>query len=697
MEIHPVKQIIGVMSILLWGLTTTETSAADKFSSDTRWITQDTQVELTLPLDTLANLAFYIGKTDISPLFQSLGKGRFRYQANVLPLPKGENTIHVYQRRNNQWEELKRIPIRVLSAYGFEQSRAEISGTVSIDSRLDSGQDGDAPPPERAQFHDGSLQVGLSTHHKRGVIEVISSANIVGNSHRPQALRYSDRKDEAPRVDLSDYVVDAKIGAAAFSLGHTSHSSNPLLAPNIANRGAAFSYQLSERIDFSSSLQNATAIAGFNNIFGLQRSRHSVRAGKLGVETFPSEPSRMRLEVSYVAADKLAEDNFGVGEITDAEVSEGWGLQLKGNEFSGRLRYDFALARNAFTNPNDPFLSQDANVVPVAKETANARRFEMAYQILEPDFEQPSQTRFSVSAFHERTNPLYRSITAFPTPDLENNRVDLNASRGEFSLSAGYQWQEDNLDNIPSILKTQTRSGFITLNAALKEWLSAADASAHWWPDLSISASHIHQYADNQPPTDESDFNADSHLPDQTNENANVELTWTSDIWNLSYLFDYSFIDNRQTGRGQADFRNRGHGVNLSFNPNQDLALDLGWQSVRNLDLEQSFTGRQNNLSAGLRWHVNDQLAISMNLSSGREHDSLNLSEQDSRNLSESDHWTGDASLTYQFSLPGQLVPVNGQAFLRYSHQSNDSTDHVFGFNTDSELWTLASGISISF
>lgn len=425
-------------------------------------------------------------------------------------------------------------------------------------------------------------------------------------------------------------------------------------------------------------------------MLGYRRDRHAVKATVIGIEAFPKEPSRMRLELSYVDANKLAENNFGVGEVSDAEKSSGWGVQLKGNEISGRLRYSLAFARNSFTNPEDPFLSQGLDLVAVKEDTASARSLEITYDLVAADYEKAAPTSFAVTIQHERTDPLYRSLTAFPAADQESSTINLNGAYGPAVMALGYQWQQDNLDDLPSVLKTKTRAGTLTLNVALGAWLDATGTTSRWWPELSLAANHVQQYAANQPLPADSDFNTNSHLPDQVNENANLGLTWSLDRWDLGYQFSYTLIDNRQSGRERADFRNRAHGLTVGYRPKTDLSLTLDWQPSRNSDLENLLKSSQQNLSAGLDWRMSKKLSVQANL--GRS------VEDDSQNISESNSWSSDVSLSYRFSLPTLYTQkILGQAFLRYSRQRSQFLDNQFGFDSNSDAWTVSSGINISF
>ena len=291
---------------------------------------------------------------------------------------------------------------------------------------------------------------------------------------------------------------------------------------------------------------------------------------------------------------------------------------------------------------------------------------------------------------NERTDPLYRSLVASPTADIERYAANLQGSVGPVAMSLGYSESEDNIDNIASILKTRTEEWTGTLDASLAELFGDPMAEVQFWPSASLALQRVHQFAINSPATAISDFNTTNHLPDQMNDSANFSLNWSFNIWDVGYSWDYSKQDNRQTGRDQADFLTLGNSVNFGVRPldNVSVTLSVGRSDTR--DREQALHNISDTGSFAVDWQIMDNLAFNGSWNKSYDHDSNLLA----KNVSEAI----DLGLNYQFELPltGERK-APGQFFLRYSNSDNKSRDNTFGFNTDAEAWTLTSGLSVNF
>ena len=660
--------------------------------ADGKWVSPRDKLTLTIPPDDIAaRHAIFIGNTDATALFAPVRPGVYQYLSRVLPLKPGETEVRVYTiDAEGNWNEAGVFPLKVLSKSGFEQAEVNPSVTLTIDSQWDEGHNGDAQAPERANFHDGSLQAGLQTRHSRGDLEITSSTNVVGSSFEQKALRFGEIGNKAPKVDLSDYLVEMKKGDTALSLGHVSYGNNPLIFSGVANRGVQAAYRINEYLDVGLTAQNGTSIVGFDNLLGLTRySDHYIRGGTVGLEFYPDSPGELRMELSYVNARIQSQTNFDVGEVPDAEQSHGWGLRVMGNLAEGRLRYDASVARSTFNNPNDPLLDQGfGDVVPVSDTTDDAYFVEVGYDLLrDVTLGEGTPVNMALTLTVEKTDALYRSLAASPTPDQQRYAAKAEGTLGAVAFSLGYSHSEDNVDDVPSILKTRTREWSATLDLPLKELLGQGEAPSRYWPSVSLSGQRVHQVAANNPVN--GGFSA-GHLPDQLNDSVNVSLNWAFDHWDLGYGLDYSNQDNRQAGRELADFRTLTQSINLGLRPREGVSLSVSLGRTNALDREQAVHNFSDNGSVSLDWQIVDDLSFNGSYSKNYDHDSLSHGKATSESL--------DLTLNYRFDLTWtEDRKLPGQFFIRFSRQDSASRDNLFGFDTDASSWQLTSGLSFNF
>ncbi len=658
-----------------------------------QWIAPGTPVVLHVPPGAVAErLAIFLGNADVTAAFRQSKPGEYVFQQGLYPLPQGAQTLTVYSvSSDGQWAEVTRFGLNVLSAGGFEESEVQTSMTFTVDSQWDEGHSGDSLPPERSTFHDGSLQAGLQTRHARQGLEVSSAANLVGATYEQSRLRYAEKGDKAPAVDLSDYLVQATTEDAGFAAGHIVSGNNPLLFSGVANRGVLGSYRLNDYFDVGLSWQNGTAIAGYDNPLGVaEGSRHYIAGSTFGWDVFPGGDNPLRVELSYLRGRVESLSDFDTGEVTDAEQSRGWGVRLLGQAAQGRLRYDGSFARSRFVNPDDPFLAEGDELVPVEETTDEARFLEFAYDLFVADPLQGGKgLNTTVIVTHERTDPLYRSLGAFPQADVERNRLVLQNTLGASSLVLSYSESEDNLDNIESLLKTRTRDATALLDVPLNEYWGNPDEPVQYYPTLSLSLQRVHQYALNSPGA-AGDFNADSHLPDQVNDIANLALSWALSRWDFGYQLGYSRQDNRQTGRENADFEAWSHFVDLYFRPTDRLAINFSVGRVDTRDEEQQLNTLADTGAFGITYQMSDRLDLSANYSKSYDHDSLDLASARAD--------TYDLGVSYRFEAPFSAERKwPGQFFVRYAGNDSENEDNLFGFNSNAGSWAITSGLSIGY
>ncbi len=665
--------------------------------NDRGWVSAKDLIELRIIEAESASISgvvrIFVGLEDITPLFVEHLPGKYRKPRGTLALPAGVQEIIVYRvAAENQWQEIGRAPLQVLTRTGLERLEVTPRIDVSSDSLVNEGVSGDAFPPERDRFNDLSMDGGFDIAGETGNSQFNINANFVGTSYRPEALRFAEKADDAPKVDLVDYLATFSNGDASLEIGHISYGNNPLLLDQFGTRGVKASYRVNSLFDISLSAQNGTEIVGSEKILGLNSGDHRVAGATIGIEVFPETPGRLRTEITYMSASILAVNDFDAGEVPDAEKSDGLGLRVMGNAFSGRLRGDASIARASYTNPVDPFLNFGIDdLVPVEETTNNAWRTDIGYDIIN-DYTLGESTPVALTAdySYEKISPEYRTIGAFPNADRLGQTLAFSAILGSVSAQLLAAESEDNLDNIATILKTRTRTNTFNVELPLPDILGNIETT-NYWPNVSLNKERIRQFVINDPDQALSDFNDASHLPDQVSDIDSANLSWYHNKWNFSYDVSRSSEDNRQAGRENADFETTNHSFIFGVSPLDSMAVEfsLGRNVIK--DLENDL--RSNQKIAGLlfNWQFLRQWALVFNVENSREND-LQSSVENTKNSS----FSGDAQISYQFELPAGAKKLPGQIFVRYAKQRNDFRDNIFDFDINSANWSFNTGISIS-
>lgn len=662
--------------------------AAD-FDPD-KWVDsfQPISIQLThVPNPSTGRLAFFIESHDVTALMKQTAQGEYQYRASVSPLPPGENTLKVFLvHDDNQWTELATMPFRVLTAAGFEAS--EISPRLDINGQFQATEESSDfdPNPDTVKNKSLTMQGGLSTRHVRHGFEIQSNWNLVSSSVQEEALRFGEKQNDAPRVDLSDYLIEVKKGDASLQLGHVSYGNHPLLMSGVSNRGVTAAWRAMDKFDLSVSAQNGQAITGATNLLGFNNyADNRINGLAAGVDLFDGSAGQVRIELTYLDAKITSQDNFNFGEVTDAELSSGLGLVVRANNASGRLRSDIAFARSTFQNPADPFLEQDFDLVESTETTDNARSVRIEYDLLQASYDSDSTPwSLTVSLTHSQTDPFYNSAGAFITPDLQDNGIAFAGQAGPVNWQLQYNETRDNLDDLATVLTTQTDNTVLSVSLPVKELF--ASESSYVPESLSIDYQKNHQFGRNLPTS----FDPDSHIPDQMNDQYSLGFQWQISQSSVGYTFSQSEQDNRQVGRENADFNNTDHGLSFDTPLLDNLNANLSLNRAKAEDKEQDLDRNTSSASLGLDWMISERLSVSANLSKTTEDDSQDLATNDSD--------SAQAQLSYQFQMPngaGRKLPI--QTFIRYSRNTNKSVDNQFQFNSNTENRALNIGLSISF
>jgi hypothetical protein len=657
------------------------------------WISKKQALMVEVETDVSSKqLRFLLNNNDVTSRFKQTRMGQFSYQGTGFEVPSGINDLVVYQVSDGQWQEVHNQEIKVLTSSGFETANWNINGSVTIDAQLDAEFKGDAFIPEQSRFQVGNLQLSIASEHSREDLSIRSQANIVGTTKQENALRFYERGQQAEKVDLTDYLVTVKKGKATISLGHTGFGSNPLLIDNLSNRGAHFGYQINSIFDIAFTQQNGSSIVGWNNLFGLHNSQHRIAASTLGAEFFPNEPGKLRVEMSYLDGQVQAINDFSVGQVSDIEKNQGWGLRLISQLWDGRVRFEGVFASSRFTNPNDSalLLGDEFELVKVEQTTDQAYQVNLDFDLLTQN---EQGTRFftaSLNLGQDKVDALYRTIAAGPSADQKINRLGLQGNLATGQWQYAFTETKNNVDRIPSILTSQTKDHSLNYNLNLASvFQSDTTEPKSYLPSLNINLQKVHQLAINAPAQKLSDFNSDSHLPNQVTKILELSANWSFNTYSIGYNLSYSNQDNLQIGRQQADFSRINHSINQSYTLFKSLSFNMDLGRARNFEHENRTAFYNNNAALIINYAFSPNWKINLGASINKDYDNFGLSTSNAMTL--------NGGIDHQWSLNLNGSDISGQWYLRYAKQRNESEDNVFAFNTFAQDWNITSGISLTF
>src|SRR5262245_26403211 len=617
------------------------------------------------------SLALIVGKSDLSALLIVTEKS-LRYDPKTLPLPLGESQVILYLvSEKNEWKETARFTLRVgridgvegpgvggpgqgvkdtakvpevdstaaprssatdaqpptpgadtasstkqsQKRLGFEKLDLIPSVTVSFKSQTEQSNFPAINRPERATFTDLNLQMSFKGDIDRGLFTSQSQFDFVGASFKKEALRFGQLGERAPQVDLSSYLMQFKLGKVRYQVGHFSFGANRHLVNGFSSRGLMVSVPLGNRADFALSAMNGTSIVGYSNFFGVDKSKHRLVGGTLGFELMSKRPGGMRVEASLLDAWLQPVNGFSQGSINDAERSRGAGFRVLASDSAQRFKIDAGISRSTFTSPSDPLLNQGRDVKPFPSITGNARYLDASYDILKGlSLTKQKKVNLSFGFRHEQVDPLYRSLGASTQADKVSNDFSLTGSIGEINAQFTHGRFNDNLGDVPSILKSLTRANTFAVGVPLASILGDAKAPSRLLPRVSYTINLTHQFGAAIPVRGGFEFDPGS-IPDQLSTNQSITADWQIENWRLGYRLNHSFQNNQQPGRELSDFANlvNGFTVGIAANRSLDLNFDLNAESANNR--EAGTIDRTLRLSPSINWRMSKRATLASSLS----------------------------------------------------------------------------------
>jgi len=676
-----------------------------------REIAANERLELALNRNLLpgeGRFAVFVNETDVTAMLENEALS-LRYTPQFLPFSPGESKLTVYLiAPGENWKTIGEFPFQVRDSVqpdapktvnndssgipkGGNPKWFEFTPNVSLNVKGQS-QTLTFPreaEPERNPFGevDGQANIQVKVSNRGWTLN--NRFDFVGVGFLKNALRFGELQNEAPKIDLSSYLVELTNGRFAARLGHVSFGSNRHLINGFSSRGITVTVPVGRQNDVTVLAANGTSIVGYDNFIGVTRRKHSVVGAAFAREFFKERPGGLRFEFSVMRGSLLPLTNFNQREVNDAEKSLGFSFKVSGSDTRQRLRYEAGFTRSRFTNPRDPQLEQGLAVTPVRETTRNARHAEISFDLIQGmKLWQEKKLKVTGTYRHEEIEPLFRSIATSTQADRSNNQFEVSASFGEMNFVYGNLRDRDNLAEIASILLSRTHRANALFNIALNSFFTPTKPKK-WLPQVSYTYDHVHNFGVALP--NGGLFNSLSQVPDQDSFVHGFNAQWQfSDRFRAGYKLGRVFQNNKQPGRERADFRSEVRAATFGTSPLKsiDLTFDLSHESQTNL--EQAKTDNTFRFGSSIVWRMPLKNAVlNTNLATTLAGDTKNAG--DTRSVEFDIQWS------YRFNLGSKKYKkLETQFFIRYSNRYGDVRDRLLFANNFTKTQAFNAGLTFN-
>ena len=628
-----------------------------------------------------------IGAADVTALFERRG-AELAYRARSMPLPAGEHDVVVYLVNHDEWKEVARAPIKVLTPHGFAKSAVAPTAAMNNKGQLAQRSTTAAAPTDRPTFQDLQLSTGLHSTQERGAWVFDGQANAIGVTNRREALRFAQDSTDAPRFDLAGYTLSLKRGASSLALGDVTVGANRYLANGFAARGIAASIG-GRALSVALGALGGSPEVGWDHPIGFTRPEHRVATATINAELRPDQPGTLHLDATLVNGSLLPRSGFARGALTDAEKSTGAGLQVSAALPSQRVRMSAGIAESRFANPHDPLLADTLTIKPLAAVQRTARFVEGNAVLVRQMkvFALPALT-LEVGVRREHVDPLYRSVAVGTQSDVLANGGSFTATVGALNLQGTLSRANDNLAAVPSLMRTFTRTTNTQATLPVAALFGRANPGPAW-PTLTYALGRTGQLgttvADSTPFTP-------NDLPDLVATTHDAGVQWQGAAWRASYRFNSSMQDNRQTVRANADQLGTTHTINVGRTLSQhlDASIDASAERHNTRDVGQHTSLER--VGGTINWRPTGITSLSANVVSTISEDRPRTQHGENTDI--------QAELSQGVPFGRGPSGPSAQAFLRYARQSLIAlsfTDPLAAESArqSSGTWTLSSGLTI--
>jgi hypothetical protein len=652
-------------------------------------------------------LAVFFGDVDITSLF-SLKERSLSYVPKSPLLPPGESTIKVFLVAPiSTWNPVAELPITLASKAQVDVPGApEASETIAASKRAEyeftpnvsinmKGQKQmltfplDAVP-ERNPYGEVDGQASVQMKISKRGWTLNNKFDFVGVGFQKNALRFGELQNDAPKIDLSSYLVELNKGRFAVRLGHVSFGSNRHLINSFSSRGLTVTVPISQRNDLTFLAANGTSVVGHDNFLGVSRRRHSVLGATLAHEFFEKKPGALRLEITGMRGSLLPLTNFNQREVNDAEKSIGLGFRIVGNAFKERLRYEAGYTRSRFHNPSDPQIEQGNNLTPIHSTTKGARYGEVSFDFIDGmKLWDDRKLKVTGTFRHEEIEPLFRSVVASTQADRRQNQFEISALLGDLNFSYSNLGDNDNLARIASILRSITRRNNFVFGVALGSFLAPAKPKT-WLPRISYVSDLVHQFGTAFP--NGGLFTSASQIPDQESRSKAFTAQWQlSEKLTFGYRYNKAFQDNKQPGRELADFESAVSGVSVGTNLLKTLNISFELTRETQRAFEQPRIDRTLRVGTQATWQTPflKNSTLSGNISTTIAGDAEGLNKK--RNAEFDVQWA------YRFVFGKEkFKKLEAQFFIRYGNRYGDAFDRIAVIRSFTKTQGFNAGITFN-
>lgn len=625
--------------------------------------------------------AVIVGTEDVTVNFRWVSPTRLEGVFAAMPLPAGSNLLRVYQiSASNQWVEIGQASISVAPPPAGNRTPVyRPSLIVGAKSQLAESHSASAQPPTRSTYADLTVQGGLQTEHGGADWSVKSQLNVAGSSYRPETVSFVSRGDDAPKVDVTSYLIESTfnsgVGQTGLSIGQVQAGTNPLLANAIGNRGVLLTQKFGSRVDLVAALQNGTQTLGATNILGVNDAEHRLATATAGVELL-ERAGGFRLEATSFQGAVKPQLVAGIASLQDAEESRGWGLRAQSRSQDGRWRADLAFAHSDFTSLGNAVL----NVAPLPTTSGDSWYADLAYDLVRgAQLTKDYAFSATLQARHEYSTATYKSLGSPQAANYISDTVALNASLGVLASQLQLGRRSDNVDNAAAFLINRAQTLNFMLTAPLGQMVNSAQPPP-WAPTLSYTHGRNHNLADtNHIPVGQTIAN----LPDVMVTTDGLGLNWTVSRFNFGYQYSRNLQDNSQSGLELQDMLDVGHMVTMSYQATESLNLNGGAGKRRSEQRDSGIERYNNTAQAGLNWRFGDRYNVIANVTASHDRDSIFSNDNETL--------LAQLQLTKQFNLTSFGAKLPGQWSLSYS----DSNVNSLGIGI--RYKTLNAALSLSF
>ncbi len=574
----------------------------------------------------------------------------------------------------------KKRSLKFLPSFTLSVPSQPFQGNFPIETR----------PSKRATSIDLDLTGSLKIEGKAGILSGDANFDFAGSSFKEKTLQFGTLGEKAPDVDLSSYLINLQIGKAKFSLGHTSFGTNRHLVSGFSSRGLSLSIPINKRFDITAGILNGTSVLGIYNFLGMSNVRHQMQGLTVGIELFPKRPGAMRLELSGFNGYLQALNNVSEGQIVDVEQSRGAGLRFLTTDKSGRFKLEFGYALSRFFNPEDKTLDPDGNAVPVAPATRAAHYIDTSYQAIKDLKLSKTRTlNLSLGFRYEFVEPLYHSIGASASADKFTNDFTADASIGEITFQFAHARSDDNLRNVPSILKSLTRSNRFSTAIPLAALFGIGERSARFFPRLGYSIDRTHNFGEGIPVG--GGFEIDpATIPDLLNTSQNFSSAWQFKKFGFEYTYSRSFADNRQATSAKNDQLGWVHSTSFNMTPIGAFSFNVGFSFDSQNNFELGTVNQTTSMNFGSTWKPFKNASLVIEASQALSGDLARTSRN--RNINYSGQFS--YSLSHEKS---RFKKYGMQVFARFADAYVRNRDFTSDSNQLTRTKIMTAGLTVNF